>query len=75
MDSRDSPWPGFKGGHHLRPYSILYNYPHGLQPNVILSQDSQVKNPKIPKIGTPGTLEGHNFLCEPSIEAMFEAKL
>jgi hypothetical protein len=31
--------------------------------------------PKFPKIGTPRTLEGHNFLCRPSIEMRSEAKL
>jgi hypothetical protein len=29
----------------------------------------------IPKIRTPDTLEGHNFLCRPLIEIIFEEKL
>ncbi len=37
MDSQDSPWPGLGGSHHLPPYSILYAWPHGQHPNVILS--------------------------------------
>jgi len=27
------------------------------------------------KIGTPATLEGHNFVCKPPIEVRFKAKL
>jgi hypothetical protein len=30
--------------------------------------------PKIPKIGTPVTLEGYNFACRPSIEVRFKQK-
>jgi hypothetical protein len=41
-----------------------------LHPNVILSQGSQVKSPKIPKIGTFATLEAHKFLGKPLIEVM-----
>jgi hypothetical protein len=32
-------------------------------------------SPEIPKIGTPPTLEAHNFVCKPLIEVNFEAKL
>jgi hypothetical protein len=44
----------------------------GLHPNVILFRNSQVGSPKIPKIGTPYTLEGHNFLFQPLIEMRFK---
>jgi hypothetical protein len=30
---------------------------------------------KILKIGTPMTLEAHNFVCRPAIEVRYEAKL
>jgi hypothetical protein len=74
-DSQDSPWPRLKGSHHLPHYSILYDWPHGLHPNVILFRDSQAESPKIPKIGTFATLEAHNFLCRPLIEVRFKEKL
>ncbi len=61
-NSQDTPWPELGGTHHLPPYNILYVWPQGLHPNVILSQDSQVGSPKIPKIETFTTLEAHNFL-------------
>jgi hypothetical protein len=43
------------GSHHLPPYSIIYAWPQGLHPNVILPWDSQVESLKIPKITTPAT--------------------
>jgi hypothetical protein len=60
------------GSHYLPHYSIFYAWPWGLQPNVILSQDSQVGSPEI---GTPVTLEAHNFLCKPLIEISYKEKL
>ncbi len=50
------------------PYSILYAWPWGLHPNVILSRDSQVGSPEILEIGTFATLQAPNFLCKPTIE-------
>jgi hypothetical protein len=47
-DSQDSPRPGLGGSHHLPPYNILYAWPRGQHPNVILSQD---RVPKFPKLG------------------------
>jgi hypothetical protein len=32
-------------------------------------------SPEIPKIGTPMTLEAHNFVCRPPIEVRSKAKL
>jgi hypothetical protein len=32
-------------------------------------------SPKIPKVGTPMTLEAHNFVCIPPIEIRFKEKL
>jgi len=43
----------------------------GIDPNVVLSYDSQVGSPEIPKIGIPTTLKGQNFLCKPPIEVRF----
>jgi hypothetical protein len=63
-NSQDSSRPGLGGSHHLPSYSILYAWPQGLHPNVILSRDSQVGSPKIPKIGTPVTLETYNFCVD-----------
>jgi hypothetical protein len=51
MDSQDSSRPELGGSHHLPPYSILYACPWGQHPNGILSQDSQVKVLKFPKLG------------------------
>ncbi len=50
-DSQNSSRLKLGGSHHLPPYSILYVWPWGLHPNVILSKDSQVGNPEIPKMG------------------------
>jgi len=50
-DSQDSPRPGLGGSHHLPPYSILYAWPQGQHPNVILSWNSQVGVPNFPKLG------------------------
>jgi hypothetical protein len=55
-DSQDSPQPGLGGSHHLPLYSIIYVWPWGLHPNVILSRLVTLF-----EIGTSGTLEAHNF--------------
>jgi hypothetical protein len=47
----------------------------GPTPKCHFVRDSQVGSLKIPKIGTPATLEPHNFLCEPSIEVKSKEKL
>jgi hypothetical protein len=52
-NSQDSPRPGLGGSHHLPPYSILCTSPRGPHPNDILSWDSQVGVPKLPKLGLP----------------------
>ncbi len=53
MDSQDSPRPGPGGSHHLPPYNIVCAFPWGPHPNGVLSQDSQVGVPKLPKVGLP----------------------
>jgi len=50
LDSQNSPRPGLGGSHHLPPYSILYVSSRGPHPNDILSWDSQVGVPKLPKL-------------------------
>jgi len=74
-DSQDSPRLGLGRNHHLPLYSILYAWPRGQHPNVILSWDFQVRSFKIFEIGTPATLEAHTFLCRLSIKMRFKAKL
>jgi hypothetical protein len=74
-NSQDSPWPGLGGSHHLPPYSIICVWPWALHSNVILCRNSQIGNPKIPKMGTLATLEAHNFVCRPSIEVGSQSKL
>ncbi len=50
-DTQDSPRPRLGGSHHLPPYSILCTSPRGPHPNGFLSQGSQVRVPKLPKLG------------------------
>ncbi len=76
MDSLDSPWPEFRGSHHLPPYSILYVRPRDLHPNGFLSQDSLPRrSPKIVPVWTPGTLGAHNSWLRPPIMMRSKAKL
>jgi hypothetical protein len=56
IDSQDSPWPRLRGRHHLPLYSILYAWPWGLHPNVILSCDSQVPELGVSKFPIWGLL-------------------
>ncbi len=71
LNSQDSPQLGFRGSHHLPPYSILYASPQGPHPNGILSRDSHL----IAKVGILAILEPYNFACRSLIEMKFEAKL
>jgi hypothetical protein len=50
-DSQDSPRLGLGGSHHLPPYSILYASSWCLDPNDILSRDSQMGVSKFPNLG------------------------
>jgi len=61
-DSQYSPRPKLGGNHHLPPYSIHCAWPWDQHPNVILSQDSQVKVLKFPQLGPP-QLWGLITLC------------
>ncbi len=53
-DTQDSPQPGLGGGHHLPPYSILYDSPQSPHPNGYFSRDSWVRVPKSRQMGLPG---------------------
>jgi hypothetical protein len=75
MNSQDLPQLGLGGSDHLPPYSILYAWPRGLHPNVILSHDSQIGGLEILEIGSLATLEAHNSLCRPPVEVRSKAKL
>ncbi len=50
------------GSHHLSPHNILYAWPQGQHPNVILSQNSQVGVPKFFQLGL-SQLWGPITLC------------
>jgi hypothetical protein len=50
------------GSHHLPRYIILFASPPGPHPNGILSWDSQMGVPKLPKLGLP-RLWGPVTLC------------
>ncbi len=50
-DSQDSTRPKLGGSHQPPPYNILCASLGGPHPNGILSQDSQVGVPKLPKLG------------------------
>jgi hypothetical protein len=78
QNSQNSPQPELGGSHHLPPYSIFCAWPWDLHSNVILPQDSQLRNPEIsefPEIGTLMILKAHNFLYIPSIEMKSKVKL
>ncbi len=53
-DSLDSPRPGFRGSHHLPPYSIICITPPHSHSNGSLSRDSQNGVPKLSRFGLPG---------------------
>ncbi len=71
----DSPRFELEGSHHLPPYSILYGWPWSLHPNGFSLSGLSNGSPKIAPIGTPTTLEPHNFTNRPWIEMRSEAKL
>jgi len=50
---------------------IFYDLPRGLHPNGDFLE-LQAGSPTILKIGTPVTLDAHNFLCIPMIESRFK---
>ncbi len=74
-DSQESSWHRLGGSHHLPPYNIICDWPHGLHPNVIFPRTPKLGILKFPKMETPAILEAHNFLCKLSIDARSKAKL
>ncbi len=75
MDTQDSPQPGLGGSHHLPPYSIHCTSPRGLHPNGFSLLGLLSGSPEIVPVGTPATLEPHNFASRPWIEVQSKAKL
>ncbi len=74
LDTQDSPRPGLGGRHHLPPYSILCSSPWATSKWLFVAGLPN-GSPEIPTIGTPATLEAHNFLCRPPIAMRSKAKL
>jgi len=56
-NSQYSPRLGFKGSHHLPPYSILCTSPRGSHPNGFLFRDSQRGVSKLPRLELPQLCE------------------
>ncbi len=52
--TQDSSRLGLGGSHHLPSYSILCSFPPKLHPNDSFSRDSQVRVPKLSRVGVPG---------------------
>jgi hypothetical protein len=46
--------------------TVYFVFGHG----AITQMSFCLGNPKIPKVRTPTTLQGHNFVCKPPIEMM-----
>ncbi len=57
------------------PYSILCGWPWSLHPNDFSLPGLPSGSPEILPVGTPATMEPHNFVNRPLIEVWFEAKL
>jgi hypothetical protein len=57
------------------PIIIFYVIRHGAITQMAFFSRLQVKSPAIFEIGTLATLDTHNFLCKPTIEARFTTKL
>jgi hypothetical protein len=74
-DTQDSPRPGLGGSHHLPPYIILCVCPRDLHPNGLFVPGLSSGSPEIAQVGTPTTLEPHNFASRPPIAMQSEAKL
>ncbi len=75
MDTQDSPRPELGGSHHLPPYSILCTFPRSLHPNGFSLSGLLNGSLEIAPMGTPATLEPHNFASKPRIEVQSKAKL
>jgi len=71
----DSPQLELEGSHHLPPYSILYGWPWNLHPNGFSLPGLPSESPEIAPVGTPVTLEPHNFTSRPRIKMRSKKKL
>jgi len=74
-DTLDSSRPELGGSHHLPPYSIFYGWPRRPHPNGFSLLGLLSENLEIAPVGTPATLEPHNFANRSRIEMQIEAKL
>jgi hypothetical protein len=57
------------------PFIVLSMLGHGTITQMSFCLGTPKWESRIPKIGTPMTLEAHNFVCRALIEVRFEAKL
>jgi len=75
LDSQDSSRPGFGGGHHLPPYSILCASPHHLHLNGFFVPGLPRRSPETIPVWTLETLQDHNSLLRPPIGMKSKANL
>jgi hypothetical protein len=54
------------------PLTIYFVHGHEANTQMSFCRSGSLE---IPKIGSPKTLEAHNFVCKPLIDVKFEAKL
>ncbi len=74
-DTLDASRLGLGGSHHLPLYSIFCGWPWSLHPNGFSLPGLPSGSFEIASVGTPATLEPHNFVRRPMIDMQFEAKL
>ncbi len=73
-ESQNSQWPGLGGSHHCPPLIVFFVPGHGANTQMSFCPGIP-KCLEILKIGTPATLEAHNFMCKPLIEVRYQTKL
>jgi hypothetical protein len=57
------------------PYIVFYVLGHAANTQMSFCLGTPKWEFEIPKIGTPMTLEDHNFVCRPPVEMRYQAKL
>jgi len=75
MNTLDSPQPELGGSHHLPPYSILCGWPQSRHPNGFFLLGLANGSPEIVPLGSPATLEPHNFASRPRMAMRSSTKL
>jgi hypothetical protein len=73
-DTQNSPRLGLGGSHHLPLYSILCTSQWGPHPNDFSLPGLSSGSLEIRLVGTPVTLEPHNFVSRPWIEVRSKEK-